>query len=523
MSHEDHPHIERHILIGLITSTDYLHEIRDAWDTRFLQSETARLLAGWCLEYYDKYNKAPFQDIEGIYFEKLRKGDLRKDIAEELEEDILPGLSDEYERAEKFNTQYLLDRSREYFSQRNLEIYGEEIQDLLDQGEIEEAERRAHGYQPVRKDLDTDINLSDPESLKRVEQAFAEQMKPLLEYPGAMGEFINHQLTRDSFVAFLAPEKRGKSFMLLDMARRGVRQRLNVAFFQAGDMSESQQIRRLGIHLAKKSDLPQYAGKMWEPVKDCIKNQADTCTLTIRESFMGLDGEHAPLSEEEARSKPLTKEKILQLKKENPDYSPCHNCINYRSERWGVPWLEEVDVGAPLEKNEAVKIFQDYFVENKRSFMLSTHPNNSLSIQKIRSILESWYRKGFVPDMIIVDYADLLTDESPEHRHKQDQIWKGLRSLSQERHALVVTATQADAKSYDSDLLSLKNFSEDKRKYAHVTAMWGLNQDAEGREKEIGIMRLNELLVRESPSMKFKVVHVLQNLRRGQPVLTSYW
>ena len=88
--------IERRIVIGLITSTEYLNQIRSSWDDRYLQSKVASRIAGWCIEYYDKYNKAPNQDIEGIYFQKLKaKPPLPEDIAEEIEQDILPGLSDE--------------------------------------------------------------------------------------------------------------------------------------------------------------------------------------------------------------------------------------------------------------------------------------------------------------------------------------------------------------------------------------------------------------------------------------------
>lgn len=513
--------IERHILIGLITSTEYLHEIHRQWNPKFIRSDTAKIIAEWCLEYYQKYQKAPSQDIEGIYFEKLRKGDIKKELGEEIEEDILPDLSEEYERAEKFNTQYLLDRTREYFSERNMEIYADEIQDYLDAGDIEGAEKIASKYNPVITQTASDLDLSDKDSLTRIQKAFGEKTQPILELPGAVGEFMNPQLTRDALVAFLAPEKRGKSFLMLDLARRGARQRLNVAFFQAGDMSESQQIRRLGIHLAKRSDMPQYTGKIYEPLKDCVKNQTDTCDLKIRERHIGLEGEHAPLSENEARE--LTFAQLRELHKENPDYRACHNCREYRSKRWGVPWLDHINIGSPLQVNEAVKIFDEYFVQNKRSFRLSTHANGTLSITKMNAILDQWYKEGFVPDLIAVDYADLLEDDAQDFRQKQNNIWKGLRSLSQERHSLVITATQADAKSYESGLLKLSNFSEDKRKYAHVTAFYGLNQDPGGREKEIGILRINELLVRENPNEYHRDVTVLQNLKRGQPILTSYW
>jgi hypothetical protein len=83
--------------------------------------------------------------------------------------------------------------------------------------------------------------------------------------------------------------------------------------------------------------------------------------------------------------------------------------------------------------------------------------------------------------------------------------------------------TQADAASYEKNSLGLSNFSEDKRKYGHVTAMYGLNQDVDGREKKIGIMRINEIVVREGEFDTSSQIHVLQNLRRGRPFLYSYY
>ena len=63
-------YIERKISIGFITSTEYLQQVRDLWDPRWMESDTARLLTSWCVEYFDQYNKAPGKDIEGIYTEK---------------------------------------------------------------------------------------------------------------------------------------------------------------------------------------------------------------------------------------------------------------------------------------------------------------------------------------------------------------------------------------------------------------------------------------------------------------------
>jgi len=62
--------IERKIIIGLITSTEFSKQIQPIWNIRFIESQTAKIMSGWCLEYFDKYKKAPFKDIEGIFMQK---------------------------------------------------------------------------------------------------------------------------------------------------------------------------------------------------------------------------------------------------------------------------------------------------------------------------------------------------------------------------------------------------------------------------------------------------------------------
>ena len=53
-------------------------------------------------------------------------------------------------------------------------------------------------------------------------------------------------------------------------------------------------------------------------------------------------------------------------------------------------------------------------------------------------------------------------------RDNQNEVYKEMRALSQEKHCLVISADQSDAASYDKHSLSMNNFSEDKRKYGHV-------------------------------------------------------
>lgn len=509
--------LERRIVIGMIVSTDYLKAIRKMYRVQFLQSPMAKRIATWCIEYFDKYNKVPFKDIEGIFFEKLKKG-LPKELAEEIEEDILPSLNDEYEHIENFNVEYLLDQTKEYFKERNLLLHSEQIKALVEENELQEAENKALSYNNSPDTIEQGLFLDSSDALRALTNAFNKKLQRIITYPGALGEMWNDQLTRNSFVSLMGPEKRGKTFRLWDIAKRAIECKANVAFFQAGDMSESQQLKRIAISLAKKSDKQRYCGNLFIPVRDCLFNQLDTCEKEERECTYGVFNEEDFNKEQDIRRQ-LTYEILQEAYETEPEYKPCRNCNQIK----GSLWFEEKHIEQPLTAKEARKKVKAFFRKHKARFKLSTHANDTLTIKEIISLLDTWEKQdGFVVDVIVIDYADLLSHPEKEFRHKQDKIWKGLRSLSEQRHCLVVTATQADANSYNQDSIGLKNFSEDKRKYAHVTAMYGLNQDKNGREKKIGLMRINEIVVRDGDFNPNNEVFVLQRLEIGRPYLGSF-
>jgi hypothetical protein len=140
--------------------------------------------------------------------------------------------------------------------------------------------------------------------------------------------------------------------------------------------------------------------------------------------------------------------------------------------------------------------------------------------------MDTWEREdNFIADVIVIDYADLLAPDPDiarlEWRNQVNKIWQRLRRLSQERACLVLTATQANARSYDEKkLLTRRNFSEDKRKLAHVTAMFGLNQT--GEEKELNVLRVNPIVVREEEYSPSQSITLLQRLQKGRPIAASY-
>ena len=145
--------IERRILIGLITSSEYCQRIKGIWNIQLLESDMAKRLSAWIWEYYDKYGKAPGSDMEIIYFSKLKEAKLPKAIAEEIEQDILPNLSSEYAE-EGFDLNPLIHETEKYFNERHYNLLSENIQDLLAAGKAGEVEKIVRDFRPLTSEDD---------------------------------------------------------------------------------------------------------------------------------------------------------------------------------------------------------------------------------------------------------------------------------------------------------------------------------------------------------------------------------
>jgi len=502
--------IERDICIGLITDADYLRQVIPIWNPRLIESTSARIICGWCIDYGRKYTKAPQDNIETLYVENITS--FTEDTAKSIE-GILNSLNGQFETNLSFNTDFLLERTERYFKKRNLLILAEQIKIEAENDDIKEAEKLACGFLPVQRPEQESVDpFNDPRAVKF---AFSSRAEPLFSYPKSLGQFWNYQFVKEGFVAFLGREKIGKTYLLMDVAFHALRRGLKVAFFSAGDMSEPQMIRRQGIYLTHRSDMEKHCGELLVPVLDCKLNQNGECDLPERQCQ-----EFVPTRTDDLRSLRMAANYLLK----NPNgYQACRNCEHIDP----TIWYRIRPPVNPLEWKEAYTAFKNFRSRYPNSvFRLSSHTNETLTVSHIRWLLDMWENLyNFRADVIIVDYADILApdpDMPKEFRHFTNKIWQRLSALRQERKCLVVTATQADAKSYDiKSLLRLTNFSEDKRKYSHVTAFYGLNQTPD--EKVAGVLKINELLLREDEFDSTQCVHVLQSLRTGRPVIGSFF
>lgn len=502
--------VERRVATGMIVSEAFMDEIHKVYSHDFIDTPFVAIVCGWCLDYYAEFGKTPGKSIQDIY-EKNAPFLLSEEIPEIISQ-FLDSLADEYVEG-GFDHEFAISETIQYFKRKKLQHLAEDITIHLENGDVDRAEELTSAFYTVNCIDDDDV---DPFADRTAVIESFTKTQPIFYYPGALGELINEDLCRESFVAFMAPEKRGKTWWLLDMAMRALSQRCSVAFFQAGDMTRRQQLRRIYSYVHKKPIEREDRGinirSIFLPVLDCIYNQLNTCMMQERVCSTGC-GDISELSPYEI------------LNQTDPNYTPCTMCVRNNPKHFaGAVYHKKQEVETLSSGSIAFDSLEQLsrrYAPNK--FRLATYPNKTLTVKMIEGKLTEWERKyKFAPDVVIVDYADILQPESKyEFRHQQNEIWQRLRALSQKRMCLVITATQSAATSYDHTDIKLRDFSEDKRKYSHTTTMCALNQTPE--EKLRGILRVGILLMRESDFDIYRQVVVLQCLSIGRPYLASYF
>lgn len=97
--------------------------------------------------------------------------------------------------------------------------------------------------------------------------------------------------------------------------------------------------------------------------------------------------------------------------------------------------------------------------------IIKEYPMKSASIQTIKSHLSRLKLKGIIPDIIIIDYGDLLrsAEQNPreEKRHGLEAIWQDMKALAQVLNIPLLTATQTNRSGYNAELITPDQVSED--------------------------------------------------------------
>jgi len=488
--------IERKILIGMIVSTKFCRDILPIVSKDYFVAPYAKEVLKWVSIYFKKYEKAPMLHIQDIF--EAEKDSLPHERIP-LVETFLESLSEEYEKSENFNTDYLFDESIKFFREKGLRNLSGKINGLLDLSRLEDAEEIVRDYEKAAK---ATSKWENPFENNTIQKTMEENEETFFVLPGRLGQAIGN-LERGFFVGIFGPMKRGKSWLLGEIGIVGLLSRKKVAFISA-EMSSRKIAQRFYRRL---TGLATKEGDYIFPVFDCYKNQTGECSKKQRKNFVNLisKGEELPDFDQG------TVYKVCTYCRENkiPGYAP-------------AVWYEiypkkKMTVAAIQRKMKSIK---NMFGENLR---IIAYPRFDASMMDVeRDIEQLIYTEDFIPDIIITDYADIFKPSKPSlvGRDAIDDIWKLHARMASRRHVIVFTGSQTTRGSLEAKVTKFTDTAEDIRKLAHIDL--GLFMSQTWKEKTKGFQRISILNRHEAFDEK-KQIQILQQLDIGQVLLDSDW
>lgn len=133
----------------------------------------------------------------------------------------------------------------------------------------------------------------------------------------------------------------------------------------------------------------------------------------------------------------------------------------------------------------------DIIHENGGSLVIKEFPTGQASINTIMAHLRTLEtNEGFKPDVIFVDYADIMKPLSSysDKRHALTEIYESLRGLAVEYHIPLWTASQTNRLGMDQEKFTLSVIGESLGKAATADVVIGLGRTPEDKEAQKGTL-----------------------------------
>jgi len=96
----------------------------------------------------------------------------------------------------------------------------------------------------------------------------------------------------------------------------------------------------------------------------------------------------------------------------------------------------------------------------KGKLLIKYFPTKSASVQTLSAHLKTIELQQIKPDLVIVDYADILRGIGTEKRHILENIYEDLRGLAGEYDLPIWTASQANRSSLEEDIIDASKVAE---------------------------------------------------------------
>lgn len=430
-------HMERKLVLYSIMSTKFLHSVVKIVKMEHFKAPFSKTVFKWCKEYYDQYNQAPLKNIQELYLShRLNLDETEADtigiFLQSLSGSTIPD-----------NMDFEIKQATDWIRLRSAEVLSEKLTIAVAHKDFVEAENLIARHSKIEHIESHTIDIFSEKNIQNVIDAFNMDDETLFKFPKALGKLVGDIKVGD-FFAWLAPLKRGKSFLLQYSAMTALEAGRRVLYINL-EMTEPQMLRRI---------------------------------------FQALT--FAPRDNEEV--------KIPYFYRED-DMS-----------KWQIGYNVEERKAFRPDENSMKDFLSEYKTYHPHGgFRIATFPAKSTSVNDLRKYVDNLiFYEDFTPEVIVIDHGDLLLTKGNDLRVGLGQLWAELRGWASQCNIALITASQSNRASISAATISAENVSEDISKLQAVTGCVSIN--ATKSEMLNGIYRFYQVAVREGSIYTDQVV-----------------
>jgi replicative DNA helicase len=147
--------------------------------------------------------------------------------------------------------------------------------------------------------------------------------------------------------------------------------------------------------------------------------------------------------------------------------------------------LAKIDLRDIMDSKDIVK---ERIQDVSGKLIIKEYPTKSASTKSIKNHLEKLKKQNILPDVVIVDYADLLRPIShgAEKRHDLEGIYEELRGLASEFDCAFITASQTNRGGLNAEVITMESISEAFNKCFVADFIFSLSRTPQDKQANTG-------------------------------------
>jgi replicative DNA helicase len=376
-------------------------------------------------EYIDRFKRAPKDHIADLMADKIENKKNPRESS--LYKDIILSI---HEQKENANSDYIMSQLATYIKRQSFRSIAIDLGKALQQDtdeSLDEAERLLGQARSQQVSVfDAGLRLSNKDRVLD----FLDQQS--YSFPTGIPELDKRGFgpTRKELWLYIAAAKRGKTWMLIQLAKMAVIHRLKVA------------------HVT-------------------LEMSQERCAQRYMQAFFAMS---------------KRKEKRIITKFERDSLG---RMVGF-DEKEVIPKLSMDDPKIRSKLEKRITDFGSRYLDN---IFVKQFPTGTLTVRQLESYLDGLEsNERFIPDLLLVDYPDLMKLDASNMRLEVDQVYKELRGIFVSRNMAGAIVSQGNRSSEKAKNVTSGMVAEAWSKIAHADCIITYNQTE--AEHKLGLARL---------------------------------